>query len=72
MIMETSEFENMVFKFNCEKDPITGTPFEVHFDNSRFKNFSAGSTLGLFKYAAMEMINSIEDLAMKELLSIRY
>ena len=62
----------MVFTFSCERDPSIGMPFELQFDSSRFVNVTAISTLGLFKFAALQMINEFEDSKMKEILSIKY
>ena len=62
----------MVFRFNCELDPTTNEPFQIQFDNSRFRNCSTVSSLGLFKFAALEMINNIADLETKVNLSVKY
>ena len=72
MLIETSQFESMVFRFNCELDPTTNEPFQIQFDNSRFRNFSTVSSLGLFKFAALEMINNIADFETKVDLSVKY
>lgn len=74
VIIPKNVLESLQFKFSSEMDPVTKAPIELAFD---LNNFSAldndeDTQQALFKYAALNLINSAENAEFRASLSVKY
>lgn len=59
--MSKADFEQLLFKFKSEMNPLTQAPIDVTFTALDFMKVTGEAANGLFKLAALEKIYASED-----------
>ena len=67
-----TQLKTLKFTFKVGKDQLTNEAWQIEFNRDQFKKSSTIPSASLFKFAALELINSIKDHDARVMLSTTY